>query len=72
MTGDARRWPPAERVLMMLATRDRRRHVMRPGHLVAWASAALTGFTGQSHRHPRRSLGFTPGQCRRLLATARR
>jgi AraC-like DNA-binding protein len=39
---------------------------------IAAEAAARTGFTDQSHLHPhfRRSLGFTPGQYKRLITAA--
>jgi AraC-like DNA-binding protein len=48
------------------------RKLLEAGH-TAGETAALTGFTDQSHlhRHFRRSLGFTPGQYQRLITAAR-
>jgi AraC-like DNA-binding protein len=55
---------------LQIAHRVRRaRRLLEAGHTAA-ETAALTGFTDQSHlhRHFRRALGFTPGQYQRLLA----
>ncbi|HEY7592069.1 MAG TPA: AraC family transcriptional regulator [Actinophytocola sp.] len=55
---------------LQIAHRVRRaRTLLEAGHTAAEA-AARTGFTDQSHlhRHFKRSLGFTPGQYRRLIS----
>lgn len=59
---------------LQIAHRVRRaRTLLEAGHTAA-ETAALTGFTDQSHlhRHFRRALGFTPGQYQRLVTRAPR